>query len=121
MLPASSPFKTFLNYRNSLLMLYKNLPRTQRKRILRIRMTLDGLSAINSLLKGDMQTIKAIWKAHNDYRKLRRGYNSSGNIDKPLSYPSCVYHRSIVYQYFIKGRKVFGNLPTILLKKRENK
>ena len=103
MLPASSPFKTFLNYRNSLLMLYKNLPRTQRKRILRIRMALDGLSAASSLLKGDIQTVKAIWKAHQDYRKIRRGYNSP----EPLSYPSCVYHRSVVYQYFVKRRKKY--------------
>ena len=88
---------------NNLLMMYKNLPRQQRKRIMHIRMILDGLSVISSLPKGDTQTVKAIWKAHQDYRKIRRGYNLPGKIDKPLSYPSCVYHRSIVYQYFIKG------------------
>ena len=115
MLPASSPFKTFLNYRNSLLMMYKNLPRTQRKRILRIRMVFDGLSAASSLLKGDIQTVKAIWKAHKDYKKLRR---LSSDTNKFLSYPSCVYHRSIVYQYFIKGCKRYEELPTIIMFQR---
>ena len=110
MLPSTSPFKTYLNYRNSLLMMYKNLSRQQHKRILRIRMALDGLSAVYALLKCDIQTVKAIWKAHQDYRKIRRGYNSPDNIDKPLSYPSCVYHRSVVYQYFIKGRRRYEEL-----------
>jgi GT2 family glycosyltransferase len=115
MLPQSSPFKTFLNYRNNLLMLYKNLPfRKQRNRILFIRMALDGLSAIHSLLKGDISTFKAILKAHASFRKLRRAYSLSlDRHDKTLSDPSCIYPYSIVYQYFIKRRKTFGSLPNI--------
>jgi len=109
-LPQSSPFKTFLNYRNNLLMLHKNLPQKQRKRILNIRMMLDGVSAIHSLLKGDFSIIKAVWKAHKSYRKLRRNYNHITQNNGVLSYPSCVYHRSVVFQYFIKGRKVLYRL-----------
>ena len=106
MLPQSSPYKTFLNYRNNLLMMYKNLPHRHRKRIMYLRMTLDGLSAVHSLLKGDVSVLKAVWKAHKDYRKLRRNYSlPNDNTGVPFSYPSCVYQRSVVYQYFIKGRK----------------
>ncbi|MDR1155991.1 MAG: glycosyltransferase family 2 protein [Bacteroidales bacterium] len=112
MLPQSSPFKTFLNYRNNLLMMYKNLPCRRRKRILYIRTVLDGISAVYSLLKGDVSVLKAVWKAHKDYRKLRRKYRLlPGNSGEPLSCPSCVYRRSIVYQYFIRGRKTFNGLP----------
>ncbi|MDR1171657.1 MAG: glycosyltransferase family 2 protein [Bacteroidales bacterium] len=113
MLPQSSPFKTFLNYRNNLLMMYKNLPCKRRKRILYIRTVLDGLSAVYSLLKGDVSVLKAVWKAHQDYRKLRREYRLPplDNTGEPLSYPSCVYRRSVVYQYFIRGCKTFNSLP----------
>ena len=107
MLPQSSPFKTFLNYRNNLLMMYKNLPDERRKHILFIRMVLDGLSAIRSFLKGDVFVLKAVWEAHKSYRKLRGKYNRKTDV---ISYPSCVYHRSVVYQYFIRGRKTFNNL-----------
>ena len=114
MLPQSSPFKTFLNYRNNLLMMYKNLPCKDRKRILNIRITLDYLSAVYSLLKGNISIFKAVWKAHKDYRKLRREYRQKG---APLSYPACVYQRSVVYQYFIKGHKTFESLISSKLQK----
>jgi len=85
-------------------MLYKNLPS---KRILKIRMALDGISAIFSLLKGEFSVFRAIWKAHKSYRKLRSEYSKT-NVS---SYPSGVYNHSIVYQYFIKGIKTFSSLP----------
>jgi len=116
MLPQSSPFKTFLNYRNNLLMMYKNLPQKNRKRTLYLRMSLDGLSTVHSLLKGDTSVFKAVWKAHKSYRKLRNLTHNFDCAQQPkgrgefLSYPSCVYHRSIVYQYFIKGRKIFNSI-----------
>lgn len=113
-LPQKSPFKTRLNYRNNLLMMYKNLPRNRRAKILTIRMMLDAVSAAHSLLRGDVSVLKAIWKAHADYRKLRRNYRPADTPKPPLSYPSCVYRRSVVYQYFLKGIKTFGNLsPTL--------
>ena len=113
MLPQSSPLKTFLNYRNNLLMMYKNLPSRNRKRILTIRIMLDYLSAIHSLLKGDVSILKAIWKAHRSFWKLHRGYSLT---KQPLSYPACVHHRSAVYQYFIKGCKTFESLCTFAKK-----
>ncbi len=112
MLPQASPFKTFLNYRNNLLMMYKNLPLKHRRRIICIRMTLDGISTIYSLLKGDVSVLKAVWKAHRGYKKIRREYKlPPSETNKPLSDLSCVYHHSAVYQYFIKGIKNYQQLP----------
>jgi len=104
MLPQSSPYKTFLNYRNNLLMMRKNLPHKLRWRILNFRMALDGISALHSLINGDISVLKAVWKAHISNRKMRRKYNKT---DKTAitSYPSCVYHGSVVYKYFIKREK----------------
>ena len=112
MLPQSSPYKTFLNYRNNLLMMYKNLPPKHRKRILNIRMALDALSAVHSLLQGDVSVLKAVWKAHRNYRKLRLTPNPSLKERRERSsYPCDVYRHSVVYQYFMKGRKTFSGLP----------
>ena len=113
-LPQSSPYKTYLNYRNNLLMMYKNLtPGKRRKLILIIRMILDGISAAHSLLKGDSSVLKAVWKAHINYRKLRRVYLPPDETETPHHFPSCVYQHSVVYQYFLKGCKRFGNLPSV--------
>ena len=111
-LPQSSPMKTFLNYRNNLLMMYKNLtPQNRRKRILLLRMILDGISAVHSLLKCDISILKAVGKAHINYRKMsRRAYQPPDKTEVPPSYPSCVYQHSVVYQYFVKRRKKYEDL-----------
>jgi len=112
-LPQTSSFKTFLTYRNNLLMMYKNLtPRKRRRRILHIRMILDCISVIYSLLKGDVSILKAVWKAHGSYRKLRHKYSLPIGKNGISPYPSCVYRRSVVYQYFVKGRTKFDKIST---------
>ena len=109
-LPQSSPKKTFLNYRNNLLMMYKNLtPKKRRKLILNLRMILDGISAVHSLLKRDISVLVAVWKAHINYRKIRNLYLPP-ETEVPPAYPSCVYQRSVVYQYFVKRRKKYKEL-----------
>ena len=113
-LPQSSPKKTFLNYRNNLLMMYKNLaPKRRRRLILNLRMILDGISATHSLLKRDISVLVAVWKAHLNYRKIRRLYLPPDKTEVPSSYPSCVYRRSVVFQYFVKGRKKYKELSEL--------
>ena len=107
-LPQTSPYKTFLNYRNNLLMIYKNLK--PHKRILYIRMSLDCISAIHSLLQGDVSVLKAVWKAHCDYRILRRKYRQPPNDTGASAFPSFVYPHSVVFQYFVKGYRRFEEL-----------
>lgn len=69
-LPAENPHKTMLNFRNSLLMLYKNLPRKRRKGFIFHRKCLDGLAAINFLLHGKLGHVRAILTAHKQYRMM---------------------------------------------------
>jgi len=92
-------------------MMNKNLPDKHRKRILFIRMTLDGISAVHSLMKGDVSVLKAVWKAHKSYRKLRGKYYRKTEI---IAYPSCVYQQSVAYQYFVRGCKTFVRLGRVL-------
>jgi GT2 family glycosyltransferase len=105
-LPQSSPYKTYLNYRNNLLMLYKNLPQSIRNKILIIRQLLDGISVMYSIVKGDFSTIKPVYNAHKDYRKLRKNYKKLTDVN---DYPSKVYEGSIVFKYFIMRCKTFKN------------
>ena len=91
-LPKKSPYKLFLNYRNNLLMLENNLPKTigrkrARRRIL-TRMILDGMSGIVYLFTGKWESFKAVVKAHREYRKLRRrtDEDAHANIDGLVNY-----------------------------------
>lgn len=91
-LPKESPYKLFLNYRNNLLMLENNLPRTigrkKAMRRIRTRMILDGLSGIVYLLTGKLESFKAVIKAHREYRNLRKGTaeDAHASIDGLVSY-----------------------------------
>ncbi len=135
-LPATSPFKLFLNYRNNLLMLSNNLAKTYalglyhkgidaetsaakgaRKAALVIlsRMLLDGLSAAVYLLTFKADCFISVYKAHKEYRRLRKKtskdrivryldiYGKSGEVKG-------IYRKWIVLSSLIKGPKVFGSI-----------
>ena len=70
-LPNNSPRKIYLNFRNNLLMMYKNLPRRHRSRIIFFRQLLDGLFGVLYLLMGKFSYTKMIIKAHKDFRKMK--------------------------------------------------
>lgn len=69
-----NPRKTYLNFRNSLLMLYKNLPRKEGKRLLFWRRLSDTLGFFYFLVRGKAGDARAVLKAHRDFRKMRGTY-----------------------------------------------
>lgn len=101
----SNPRKTFLNYRNGLAMMYKNLPSDQLFSTIFMRLVLDGVSSIKFLLSGSFKDIRAILKAHFAFyvmiSKLER--KSPKHLDD-------IYPKSIVWAYFFKKKKTFGEL-----------
>lgn len=103
-LQQSNPKKTFLNFRNSLLMLVKNLPKNQLFPILFMRLCLDGLAGIQFIFKGKFQHFLAIIKAHFAFYSI--GFQF---YKKRTKYQRPDYHKinSIIYRYFIKNGKVF--------------
>jgi len=112
-LPKENPQKTFLNFRNNLILLYKNLPRDKVFPILFIRLALDCISAIRFLLRGDYGNFRAIWKSHNDFFVQLKKYRASGAEFLQLNVRrkhSEVYRKSIVWDFFIRKRKTFGEL-----------
>ena len=110
-LPNNTPHKIYLNYRNNLSMLYKNLPERNFKWILFARMILDGMSATLFLLQGRWLFVKAVWRAHRDYN--RRKEELAGirtEIQLTVKRESKhIYPHSILLRYFL-WRKTFGRI-----------
>jgi GT2 family glycosyltransferase len=106
-LKETNPKKTFLNFRNSLLMLTKNLPQHQLLKILFLRLCLDGLAGIQFILKGKYIHCWAIIKAHFSFYTL---INKTLKKRESHQYDSYFKKRSIVYTYFIKNGTVFDKL-----------
>ena len=102
-----NPKKTFLNFRNSLLMLTKNLPKKQLIPIIFIRLCLDGLAGIQFILKGKFNHCWAIVKAHFAFYLL---VNQFYKKRTPLQRNNYFKINSIVYRYFVKNGKVFADL-----------
>lgn len=74
-LAQGNPRKTYLNFRNNLLLLHKNLPKKQGKRKLFLRRLVDTLAFFAFLAKLDFGNAKAVLRAHRDFRTMRKGYN----------------------------------------------
>jgi GT2 family glycosyltransferase len=101
-----SYFKTYLNYRNNLLMLYKNLEPKNRFKILFTRMLLDGLSSAKMILDKKPHHIFAILKAHIHYYTFLKKFRKK----RPKDYKTSLPQKSIVFSYFFGKKKEFNQL-----------
>ena len=104
-LPQGNPRKTYLNFRNSLLMLHKNLPRREGKRLLIVRRLYDTLAFFMALAKLHGGDAKAILRAHRDFRKMRGNYTSHPSQNLLKAIPEC--RRNIVVDYYLRRRRTF--------------
>lgn len=108
-LPNNSPKKLYLNFRNNLLMLRKNLPSKVHWRIITMRKILDGCSAIIYLLTGKTSYFKAVLDAHRDYNKMKKNIEPSIFTDEYNDIGH--WHGSIVLRYYLsKGKVTFNKL-----------
>ena len=103
-LDVANPIKTYLNFRNSLYMLVKNLPIRKLFLILCFRMILDGIAAFKFLFQGKVFHFMAVFNAHfSFYGNFRKFYSKRSKKNKPNYFKI----RSIVYDYFIKRQTTF--------------
>ncbi|MBQ7853447.1 MAG: glycosyltransferase family 2 protein [Muribaculaceae bacterium] len=107
-LPTSNPRKTYLNFRNNLLMLHKNLPDETRGKTLFIRRLLDTVAWAKYMATFDFKNANAILKAHNDFKKMRKTYTIHPTIDLLRTRTDC--RRNILLDYYLRGRKIWSNL-----------
>ena len=108
-LPASNPRKTYLNFRNNLFLLYKNLPPREGRRMLLIRRLYDTLAFFVFMAKMDFANARAILRAHNDYRHQKSRYD---NVRPQRSimgdFPCC--HRNIILDYNLRRIRHYSDL-----------
>jgi GT2 family glycosyltransferase len=103
----SNPKKTFLNYRNNLIMLFKNLPKGRRWKTVLIRLVLDGISSVRFMATGAWPDVIAIVRAHFAFYRMIPSLvkkNPRTRNRAPL------YHRSVVWEYFVLGKHRFNQL-----------
>lgn len=112
-LSVESPRKTYLNFRNNLLMLYKNLPGDRLKKVLRVRFFLDLLAALHLLLTGKYRNAWSVIIARRDYRRMKKSFSfrRSENLNWAIGadLPG-VYPGSILLEFYFKGKKRFSDL-----------
>lgn len=112
-LKRENPRKTFLNFRNNLIMLYKNLPSDELNYVMRVRGVLDYVAALSFLLKLQFPNALAVWRARKEFHLLKQTYASvrEENLRKTsaVTIPERTKN-SILAQYFLCGKKYFSQL-----------
>ena len=112
-LKKENPRKTFLNFRNNLLMLYKNLPEKELKKVMFVRGLLDWVATFVFLLKGDGKNARAVWQARKEFKHICPDFPSSRteNLAKATGQfiPEKVDY-SILWKFHACGKKVFSRL-----------
>lgn len=105
----ASPRKTFLNFRNNLLMLHKNLHPSEKDSVIFKRKLLDGLAACFFILQGKLNHIPQVWKAHKAFDSSKKSLACTAN-PKPLAELKGVMNKGLVWNYFGLGNKIFSKL-----------
>lgn len=104
----TNPKKTYLNFRNSLFMLTKNLPKGQVSYIICARLILDGIAGIQFLISGKFSHFMAVIKSHfNFYGQLPKLLKLREDLQKQKKYYQTT---SIVWSYFVNNKKTFKSL-----------
>lgn len=112
-LSAANPQKTFLNFRNSLLCLYKNLPEDEFFSSYIRRVILDTTAALKFLISDGNLHFMAVVNAHSAFWKLKKEYRNDRRecIKKMQVYDlKEVYPHSIVWAYYVRNWKKFSDL-----------
>lgn len=112
-LQVESPRKTFLNFRNNLLMIYKNLSEKDLKHVMRARFFLDYIAATKFLLCGHIQNTKAVYEARKAFFEMKPDYvvKRKENLAKTtLATIPELMRNSLILSFYLKGKKKFTDL-----------
>ncbi len=112
-LHVDSPHKIYLNFRNNLLLLYKNLPTDLLKRIMFWRFFFDYSAAFQFIAMGKFQNAKSVFSARRDYKKMLPDFFEKRNENILYSTNlniAEIFPESIVLKYFLQNRKTYNSL-----------
>ena len=113
-LPKGNPMKTFLNFRNNLTMLYKNLPDDELKHVMRVRWWLDYVASMKMLLlERNWAECKAVWKARKAFKNWRADFAADRQKIQNARLLTSIPERkpyAILWQYYVRRKKHFSQL-----------
>lgn len=112
-LNVESPHKTYLNFRNNLLMLYKNLPAKLLKKTMFWRFIFDYVAAFQLFITGKPKNSKSVFKARNDFKRMKSDFDlkRKENILYAITENhSEILQKSIVLNYYFFRRKTYKSL-----------
>lgn len=115
-LNAESPWKTYLNFRNNLLMLYKNISQKRLHKVFNIRFYLDNLAAAKFFMTGKFQNMKAVTDARTDFRNMQESFSPKRKENILKSVKSTfneISQNSILFEYYVKRNQKYSELPRI--------
>jgi GT2 family glycosyltransferase len=108
-----NPRKIYLNFRNNLLMLYKNLPQAAYHATFLIRYLFDFLAYLHLLIQGDFKSADAVVEAHSDFLKMRSSFQFSRreNLKKTtVKHIPVQYRKSILLDFYLRGKRTYQSI-----------
>jgi len=112
-LNVESPHKTYLNFRNNLLMLYKNLPDKLLKKTMFLRFVFDYAAAFQLFITGKRANAKSVFKARADYKKMKPDFATKRELNLLAAITdnqSDILQKSIVINYYLIAKKTYKKL-----------
>ena len=112
-LAQGNPRKTFLNFRNNLLLLYKNLPEQELRRVMCVRFFLDYVAALKFLLGGSPGEAKAVWRARREFRRIKAGFLPQREANLRAATLHNIperYATSLLAEFYLRRHKTFATL-----------
>lgn len=110
-LAMGSPKKTFYNFRNNLIMLYKNLPKNRLLLVFSLRLFYDMVAALRFLLDSGIKDFMAVFSAHFAFIKtIKQSHYKRKQIQPSSAIISKMYKKNITVQYFLYKKKKFSDL-----------
>ncbi len=112
-LQKENPLKTYLNFRNNLLMLYKNLPDNRLRKTFFVRFWLDYVAFLQNLVCGRFDNAKAIVKARCDFKKMKKSYRAERTNIQTNATKNALngfYNGSIIVDYYLRRKTKFSDL-----------
>lgn len=111
-LKKENPRKTYLNFRNNLLMLYKNLPDHELRPVMRMRWLLDGVAWLVFLLKADVANARAVRQARKDFQRMCPDFAADRALIRQRAVATVLsgqWRFSLLWQFYVNRRKRFSD------------
>lgn len=112
-LPMGDKRKVYLNFRNNLVMLSKNLPLAQAWWKIPFRISMNKIFSLKALLRGEGNVFIAVFKAHLHYIKWLFSAKNKQVSKRQTAKLAGLYNGLVIWQYFIKGKKTFSEIVRV--------